>query len=247
MFKLICKHHSNGNCMKHKQQSGFGIFGLLLVCATIGVIGLAGWSVFNVRKTYDPAADTTKAPVKLTTYQNPEFGFSFSYPAAWGNVQTAAGNIAAGISDPKLLFSGSFDKNKKTVFTLAPKEYTIPASTFDDTSCFYNGFGTFAYLLAETDSDDYFVTELLRTSDRQIIEEYKNGYCAGQRMRGRISLPLARSNGIDLTYFAQEPAEHDDETDEQLTIEDYMNIRSNLIKEDIKQQFIQTVLSFKTL
>lgn len=74
-----------------ERQRGFGIVGVLIVVVAVGLLGLAGWRVYDARQTKDDAPTTSQQPeqskeenVQTTVpYENKELGIAFDYPKGW--------------------------------------------------------------------------------------------------------------------------------------------------------------------
>jgi hypothetical protein len=81
-----------------KNEKGFGAVGILLIIAALGIIGFAGWRVYKANQEAPQAPNNNSAEQSKTTpqeetipqgwekYENKDLGFSFAYPAEWGEV-----------------------------------------------------------------------------------------------------------------------------------------------------------------
>lgn len=75
----------------NKQQRGFGAVGVLIVVVAVGLLGLAGWRVYDARQAKDDERTTSQQPeqpkkenVQTTvSYENQELGIAFDYPKGW--------------------------------------------------------------------------------------------------------------------------------------------------------------------
>lgn len=240
--------------MKKLSQQSFGAVEAILIVVIIAIVGFTGWRVYDANKSTQVAESSTsvttvpiedskevpkkpepKIPEGMVEYKNKELGFKMAYPKEWGTIKKSS------FADPKLLFGGTFsNKNNKITFGLGAKNYTYP-KYLGDPPCVLDGFGSFSFLKVEKRfPNHYYDKELLKTSDRQVIENYKIGYCGGNELSGRVKLELPRSNGIDITYYKQKYTNN-------TTIPKYMKNKNNLISETFKQQFIDTVNSVKSL
>lgn len=108
--------------MKKVDQSGFTAIHVVLILVLLGIIGVAGWKVYDAGKaSVKPAATTSpvpaakkeapKIPDGFVEYQNKELGFKFAYPKDWGEVQFSTHDGAEGGKS----FHGTF--SSKSVIT----------------------------------------------------------------------------------------------------------------------------------
>lgn len=79
-----------------KNAAGFGVVEGLLILVVIGIIGFAGYYVFQARKEVDKSLDNAASSqdaqnelskakeIEKQRFKNDELGLSFSYPKAWG-------------------------------------------------------------------------------------------------------------------------------------------------------------------
>lgn len=85
----------------NKNQRGFSTIEALLIIVVLGLIGFAGWFMWqknNDNKTSDKQTKSSQkespketkktftVPEGYMTYTNEEFGFSFAYPQEWGKL-----------------------------------------------------------------------------------------------------------------------------------------------------------------
>lgn len=190
-----------------KISKGFSAIEGLLILVIVGILGFTGWFVWHSKQNTDntnqstsqaSSSQTNNTSSNLTKYDNKELAFTFSYPKEWGTVVADKPT-----NSDKLLFAGKFDKMTDVTFGVASKDYTAP-EYLGDPPCFENGFGSFAYI--DLTNDQYSSSkELLKTSDRQVVRSYHNGYCAGATLDSVVKLDLKSSNGIEVTYFKQIP------------------------------------------
>ncbi len=235
---------------EYSRQAGFGQATMLIAAVVIGLLVFVGWRVYDSNRLLDsgsasggrttgvPQVITKKQPVdssNLVRYEDKELGFKFTYPKSWGAV--VAGPQYA---DKALLFAGTFDNNDKVTFGVAQKDYNRQEHQ-GDPPCYENGFGEFQPLLTGTSTNYFYAQELVKAPAKQVIVSYKTGYCAGNKLSGRVRLDLSKTNGIDITYFNQKPA-----ASEQL-VKDYMNIEANLTSDQLKKQFSDVVDSISKL
>jgi type II secretory pathway pseudopilin PulG len=101
-----------------KQQDGFSLPHILLVLVLVGIIGFAGWRVYESQKATNKsldnaanasnvvkpgekqAAEEYKVPEGYTVYENKNLGFKFAYPEKWGQLQDKSGKFESSqISD----------------------------------------------------------------------------------------------------------------------------------------------------
>jgi prepilin-type N-terminal cleavage/methylation domain-containing protein len=238
-------------------QKGFSLPEILIALVVVGLLGVIGWLVYDqqnnktneqhsvvqksAEKKTDNSTSTEAIPDGFTRYQNKEFGFSFNYPSEWGSVVPASPpNLE------ELLFSGTFDKrtfdNQEDIsFAIAPKDYVLKEAG-GDSPCYINGFSTFAYF--ELTNNGYgYTKELVRATNKHVIEAYNSGYCPGGMLAGRVGLNLEKSNGIDITYFKHpEPQYH---VSESISVEEFM--KTHAIAEKQRADFLKVIDSIKQL
>lgn len=87
----------------YKKQGGFSLPHVLLVLVLVGIVGFAGWRVYEARKETDKSLDNAskaneiveeeqkqqakpayKIPEGYIKYENKDLGFSFAYPKEYG-------------------------------------------------------------------------------------------------------------------------------------------------------------------
>lgn len=77
--------------MKHNNQRGFGVVGILVLIVTIVLIGFAAYYVINNKKDdKSPTANTSSVSnseaTSYSTYTNSEYGFTLEYPSTWEGI-----------------------------------------------------------------------------------------------------------------------------------------------------------------
>lgn len=82
-----------------RSENGFGVAGLLTVIVAIVLVAGSGWYVFNKRqeptqqvqapskKTVDTPKNVAVIPAGYKKYTSTEHGFSYAYPAEWGELK----------------------------------------------------------------------------------------------------------------------------------------------------------------
>lgn len=89
-----------------KNHSGFSHIVLVLVLLLVlGGVGFAGYKVYDNKKTKsvtstaatptEPKKEEPKEEIKLSTYENKEFGFKLDYPKDWGDATFAEGKVVS--------------------------------------------------------------------------------------------------------------------------------------------------------
>lgn len=125
----------------YKNQQGFSHLAILLIVLVLGVVGYAGWRVYQNNQGEDtqqqaapaaaePAAEEAggcEAPDGYTIYNNEEIGFCFAYPTEWGDVALHDGVIDPDY-EPAGAYRGSFSTNVNASFGIIRTdwEYTGP-------------------------------------------------------------------------------------------------------------------------
>lgn len=112
-----------------KNERGFGALAILLVVILIGVIGFAGWYIYQNEQgdttentAANEAADRTEEgrtiPDGWTDYNNNELGFAFAYPEDWGEITIDETTGESGES-----YIASFTDNATVSFSGATLDY----------------------------------------------------------------------------------------------------------------------------
>lgn len=90
-----------------RTQRGFTGVEALIILLVVGIIGFAGWKVYDAKKSsdksYDNASKSDAAIVdkdalekaKLTEFQSKDLGFTFSYPKDWGDAAIKDGAVVS--------------------------------------------------------------------------------------------------------------------------------------------------------
>lgn len=112
-------------------QSGFTPIHLLLLLVIFGIIGFAGWKVYDASKTVNqPKAATAPAPAAqkaeskvpdgFVEFKNEELGFKFAYPKEWGNIEIdKSDNTTSGRLGQLYYGEFSIKKNVKLIYNTA--------------------------------------------------------------------------------------------------------------------------------
>lgn len=177
---------------------------------------------------------------QTTTYNNPDLGFTFSYPKEWGDV---VDSISSASQPASILYQGTFSKNKLVEFALATKGYSRSA-VLAANNCAELGFGGYA-APEQINNFSTKTTELLGTADRSLVEIFKNGDCGGNKLQARVKLPLVSSNGIEFVYYDQKSVINNGAN--AASVEDYMKTADGKINQTIVDQFLGLVTSVKSL
>lgn len=77
--------------MKRSGSDGFSVVGVLIVVVAVGLLGLAGWRVYDARQAKDDEQTISQQPGQpkeenaqtTVPYENEELGISFDYPKEW--------------------------------------------------------------------------------------------------------------------------------------------------------------------
>lgn len=121
-----------------KFEQGFSHLAILLIVLVLGVVGYAGWRVYQSSQEEDssqqaaaPAAAEPEAegaggcvaPEGYVTYTNEEIGFCFAYPEGWGEVALHDGVVDPDY-EPAGSYRGSFSLNQDASFGVIPTTWT---------------------------------------------------------------------------------------------------------------------------
>lgn len=191
-----------------KEQKGFGLVGILIIIAVLGLVSFAGWYAYNKRqspsvstnssnqrnKSNQNEATSTKTKVALTTYCSKSEKACFDYPSDWKleNQFTSNG-----------LDSGGNDVSKyDSVKVTSPKGSTIFWATFRSGlggGCEPNANNTIFIDQSTASSFDPSVN-LVRT---HVGGDYNNDVSYVYGSAGRTGIPLSvGSTGGCLVYFS---------------------------------------------
>lgn len=100
----------------------------LLIVLFVGIIGIAGWKVYDANNSPTPHAETPKtssANKIITTYKNEELGFKFVYPKKWGEPQLSKNTSNTGTSYSINIYPTATNTTNKVVdFWLNSEDYT---------------------------------------------------------------------------------------------------------------------------
>lgn len=142
------------NMRADSRSAGFSALHFLLVLVIFGIIGAAGWWVYNAQQEANATLDaatksSTPAPSQKTAkpvaakipagyleYKNKEQGFSFAYPAQWGELkETQTLGAIARLQTPSKPYIGAAAEAKDKT------ELTLHVNTEDDAriETSYNG------------------------------------------------------------------------------------------------------------
>jgi len=109
-------------------SAGFGTVEALLIVLLVGIIGIAGWKVYDSNKSPTQQAETpkTSSAAKITTtYINKELGFKFVYPKKWGEPQLSTNTSITGTSYSISIYPTATNTTNKVVdFWLNSEDYT---------------------------------------------------------------------------------------------------------------------------
>lgn len=164
--------------MKTLKQHGFSHLAILLIVVVFGVIGFAGWRVYqsnqdseSTQQAAAPAAEEPaeeeggcEAPEGYTIYSNDEIGFCFAYPTGWGEVALHDGVIDPD-HEPAGAYRGSFSDNENASFGVIKTdwEYSGPGRGGPNNA---TGFTEYKKFVSDSSTPDKIV---VNTDQKQLV------------------------------------------------------------------------------